>query len=185
MKLIWKLTAALEGDSYFQGNFQITPGHYPIFDMNGIHRREWLVNIQIENFAVDGSFFVHVFLGDFNPIPENWTQDMNLVGTHSVFSPAIGKTGCQNCIKDHQNNALVSGGISLTIRLLEKFKDIEPPTIEPYLKENLHWRVQNVSVQPNFRQAVTDIFEVEWEVGQVRGHCFPCRYSVEHHCRVS
>lgn len=141
-----RLIIASAGTSYLEGDFQITPGSYPKFDLNAIHRREWLVNLHIENFAVDGSFFIHVFLGDFSPNPTNWTQDVNLVGTHSVFSSAIGKTGCQNCLQDKKNNAVVSGGVSLTTKLLEKgLPDLEPPTVAPYLKENLHWRVQKVS----------------------------------------
>ena len=143
-----QLTTTIEGTSYIEGDFHITPGQYPKFDLNAIHRREWLVNVQIENFAVDGSFFIHFFLGDFAPTPAWWTQDPNLVGTHSVFSPAVGKTGCENCIKDKANNAVVSGGVSLTSKLLEKkFPDLEPATITPYLKDNLHWRVQKVSCQ--------------------------------------
>lgn len=131
------------GTSYMEGAFQIIPGSYPIFDLEASHRREWLANLQIENFAVDGSFFVHFFIGEFNPDPANWTQDANLVGTHSVFSSAVGKTGCQNCIQDKQNNAIVSGGVSLTNALLTKgLKDLEPETVAPYLKDNLQWRVQ-------------------------------------------
>ncbi|KAK4694225.1 hypothetical protein P7C71_g3323, partial [Lecanoromycetidae sp. Uapishka_2] len=134
------------GTSYLEGNYHITPGSYPKFNLNALHRREWLVNIQIENFAVDGSFFVHIFLGDFSPNPVYWTQDGNLVGTHSVFSSAVGKTGCENCLQDKKNNAVVSGGVSLTRALVQKgLRDLEPERVIPYLKENLHWRVQMAS----------------------------------------
>lgn len=130
-----------------EGAFQIVSGHhYPMFDLNAIHRREWLANLQIENFAVDGSFHVHFFLGEFSDDPANWTQDGNLVATHSVFSVAVGVTGCQNCIQDKQSDAVVSGGVSLTNALLEKgLSDLEPETVVPYLKANLAWRVQAVS----------------------------------------
>lgn len=125
---------------------QIVAGIYPQFNLDAIHRREWLVNIKIENFAVDGSFFVHIFLGDFSPDPSYWTQDMNLVGTHAVFSSAIGQTGCQKCLKDKQINAVVSGAVSLTTKLLDNgLHDLEPETVKPYVKKNLHWRVQRVS----------------------------------------
>ena len=129
-----------------EGAFQIVPGSYPQFDLDAIHRREWLANLRIENFAVDGSFNVHFFLGEFSQDPANWTQDGNLVGTHGVFSVAIGKTGCQNCIQDKETDAVVSGGVSLTNALLERgLSDLEPETVVPYLKDNLEWRVQTVS----------------------------------------
>lgn len=74
---------------------------------------------------------------------------MNLVGTHSVFSSAVGQTGCQKCLEDEKNNVVVSGGVSLTTKLKEKFQengwpDLEPETVTPYLKKHLHWRVQAV-----------------------------------------
>lgn len=141
-----RLTYGVEGTHYMEGAFQIVPGRYPTFDLNAIHRREWLANLRIENFAVDGSFFVHFFLGDFSPDPANWTQDANLVATHSVFSVAVGKTGCQKCIQDKDADAIVSGGVSLSTALLERqLKDLEPETVVPYLKEHLEWRVQMVS----------------------------------------
>ena len=129
-----------------EGAFQIISGHYPKFDINAVHRREWLANLRIENFSVDGSFYIHFFLGEFSPDPTNWTQDSNLVATHSVFSPAVGKTGCEKCIQDKNVNAIVSGGVSLTNALLERrLKDLEPETVVPYLKDHLEWRVQTVS----------------------------------------
>ncbi|KAL8727161.1 MAG: hypothetical protein Q9181_005803 [Wetmoreana brouardii] len=132
-----------EGTAYMEGAFHIVPGNYPTFDLNAIHRREWLANLRIENFAVDGSFFVHFFLGEFSQDPANWTQDANLIATHSVFSVAVGKTGCLNCIQDKEADAVVSGGVSLTRALLERqLKDLEPETVVPYLKEHLEWRVQ-------------------------------------------
>ncbi|KAL8714961.1 MAG: hypothetical protein Q9225_006477 [Loekoesia sp. 1 TL-2023] len=135
-----------EGSTYMEGPFHITPGIYPKFDLNANHRREWLANLRIENFAVDGSFYVHFFLGPFSDEPANWTQDGNLVATHSVFSVAIGNTGCQNCIQDKESDAVVSGGVSLTYALLRRqLKDLEPETVVPYLKDNLEWRVQAAS----------------------------------------
>ncbi|KAL8649693.1 MAG: hypothetical protein Q9226_005468 [Calogaya cf. arnoldii] len=82
---------AKEGTHYMEGAFQIVPRRYPTFDLNAVHRREWLANLRIESFAVDGSFFIHYFLGDFSSNPANWTHESNLVATHSVFSPAVVK----------------------------------------------------------------------------------------------
>lgn len=149
-----ELTAILEGKKAFmeQGHQIVAGGKYQLFDLEAIHRREWLANIQIENFAVDGSFFIHIFVGDFSPDPGYWTQDMNLVGTHSVFSSAIDNTKCAKCKDDNQHHALVSGGVSLTTKLVELgLADLEPATVKPFLKQNLHWRVQKASspVPPN------------------------------------
>ena len=142
-----ELTAILAGKSFLEKGYHIVAGgKYQLFDLDAIHRREWLANIQIENFAVDGSFFIHIFVGDFSPDPGYWTQDMNLVGTHAVFSSSIDNTKCAKCKEDNQNHALVSGGVSLTTKLVELgLADLEPATVKPYLKQNLHWRVQKAS----------------------------------------
>ena len=142
-----ELTVIPEGKSFLEKGYQIVAGgKYQLFDLDAIHRREWLANIQIENFAVDGSFFIHIFVGDFSPDPGYWTQDMNLVGTHAVFSSGVDNTKCAKCKEDNQNHALVSGGVSLTTKLVELgLADLEPATVKPYLKQNLHWRVQKAS----------------------------------------
>ncbi|KAL7267388.1 hypothetical protein RUND412_010029 [Rhizina undulata] len=152
-KAILEANAALEsipkgrgdGKTHIGRNhYQFAPGKYRPFDVKENHHREWICNIRIRNYALDGSFFIHIFLGDFNSEVHSWAKESNLVGTHTVFSPRIGKTECENCLTHHQQGVVVSGSISLTAALLTKgLVDLEPDNVKEYLRQNLHWRVQS------------------------------------------
>ncbi|KAI9785255.1 MAG: hypothetical protein M1835_003372, partial [Candelina submexicana] len=101
---------------------------------------EYLANIRVSKDAVGGSFFVHIFLGDFNPDPATWITEPNLVGTHCVFTSIKPVEGM---------NITVSGVIPLTTALLDDIqagciKSLDTAEVEPYLKQNLHWRVTRV-----------------------------------------
>ena len=114
-------------------------------------------------YAVESTFFVHVFLvsgsarthahllthalqGDFDSDPDNWSTDKNLVGSHVVFTSNPG-TSCEKCISDRERGTVVTGTIPLTGALGDKFGnvyDLKPETIAPYLTSTLHWRVAKV-----------------------------------------
>ncbi len=108
---------------------------------------EYLANIRVSKDAVGGSFFIHIFLGDFNPDPATWINEPNLVGTHCVFTSIKPMEG-----KDLQ----VSGVVPLTTALIEDIeadciKSLDAAEVVPYLRANLHWRVTRVSfssIQP-------------------------------------
>lgn len=128
-----------------QKGYQLVLGEYQAFNLAADHHREYVAGIRIENFAVDGSFFVRIFLGDFNPHALWWAQETNLVGSHGVFSTSTAKTGCGNCLRDKADGVVVSGSVGLTDALLKKgLPDLEPDTVAAYLRVNLHWCVQKV-----------------------------------------
>lgn len=111
------------------------------------HYNEWLANISVEKYAAKTSFFVYIFLGDFTPDPKKWGEDPNLVGTHVVFANNMEFTGCENCRDAAEAHKLVTGTIPLTGALGDRLgKDkvgaLEPSQIVPYLKKELHWRIQ-------------------------------------------
>lgn len=102
---------------------------------------EYLANIRVSKDAIGGSFFVHIFLGDFNPDPATWTTEPNLVGTHTIFTSITPK---------ENGNIQVSGVIPLTTALIDdiqagSLKSLDTAEVEPYLKEKLQWRVTKVS----------------------------------------
>jgi tyrosinase len=105
--------------------------------------REYLVNIKADKMAQNGSYSVRIFLGNFTPDSQAWSRDANLVGTHSVFSkqaPAnaprspMPVTGVVTLNKSLQRSYL-AGNISA----------LSEDIVVPYLKQNLHWKVQKVS----------------------------------------
>lgn len=106
--------------------------------------REWIANIRVSKYALESSFFIHIFLGDFNPNPSTWSFDPNLVGSHCVFAMISGSP------EKAQADQQVTGTVPLTSALLDdivhgKVDSLEPDEVEPYLRKNLHWRVSMVS----------------------------------------
>nr|OQO21312.1 hypothetical protein B0A51_09062 [Rachicladosporium sp. CCFEE 5018] len=54
-------------------------------------RREYIANIVSEKFALNGSYAIYVFLGDFDAgDPSCWPTNPNLVGTHAIFAALPG-----------------------------------------------------------------------------------------------
>jgi tyrosinase len=131
---------------------QSTPQNLTVPSKPDVYR-EWIANMRVQKFALSGSFFVHIFLGDFNPDPAQWSFDPNLVGTHCFF------TASKDCIKCRNLGSLqVSGSIPMTTALLAaieggKLKSLEPVDVEPFLKKELHWRITlvSLSIPPDFR----------------------------------
>lgn len=113
---------------------------------------DWNVNITVEKHSVKTSFFVHVFLGDFDPNPSKWLTEKTLVGSYYVFTSDIETTGCGRCKENAANNLKVAGSVPLTGALLDsplaerlgkdKVALLGPEEMIPYLKKELHWRVQ-------------------------------------------
>lgn len=108
----------------------------------GTTHREWIANTRARKFAMSGSFFLYIFLGDPNPDPTQWGSDPNLVGSTFFFGGSC--TSCPN-----RDSALVSGAVPLTTPLLNSIRSghlasLEPNDVEPYLKTNMHWRVSVV-----------------------------------------
>ncbi|KAG0642710.1 hypothetical protein HOY80DRAFT_881126 [Tuber brumale] len=104
---------------------------------------EYYCNIQVDKYAVGGSFNCHIFLGDFNIDPMRRAYDKNLVGTFSVFANDPNTTGCKKCLNDAKSQLVVCGSIPLTGALLAKIprlKSLALVHVVPYLRNNLHWR---------------------------------------------
>jgi tyrosinase len=106
---------------------------------------EWIANIRVKKFALNAPFFVHIFLGTFNPDPASWSFDPNLVGIHFISVKglsAITNSPCGDCDPDQ----MVSGTIPLTHALLKyvsngDVKSLEPNDVTPFLSQNLKYRI--------------------------------------------
>ncbi|KAI9646358.1 hypothetical protein NHQ30_004348 [Ciborinia camelliae] len=117
-----------------------TSSELPPLATNGEYT-EWIANIQSKKYALSKSFFIHVFLGPYNPIPSTWSFEPNLVGTHCVFAKlsTSGSTAADP-------NQLVTGTIPLTSALLEyiskgQLKSLDDKDVKPFLAKNLKYRV--------------------------------------------
>ena len=102
---------------------------------------EWITNIRVAQNALESTFHIHVFLGNFTTDPTCWPRDPNLVGSQSVFNSFPGTT--------KKRDLIITGTVPLT-KALRRDADAgkvdlnDELAVVAYLKQNLHWRITNV-----------------------------------------
>ncbi|KAJ7674241.1 tyrosinase [Mycena rosella] len=108
---------------------------------------EWTARIQVKKYEVGGSFLVELFLGTVPEDPKHWRTSPNFVGAHHVFANSV-PDRCANC-RTHRANQ-VEGFVHLNDGIIEHsgLHSLEPDVVEPYLIQNLHWRVQKAGGEP-------------------------------------
>ncbi|KAI9698509.1 MAG: hypothetical protein M1836_004090 [Candelina mexicana] len=105
--------------------------------------REWLINIEVDKYALSGSFLIHFFLGASPPTdPASWSTDPSLVASFGVFVSSN-----TSSLPTDTGAVIIYGQVPLTRKLVAAvsagtLQDLEPGTITPYLASNLQWRVQ-------------------------------------------
>lgn len=123
---------------------------------------EWLVDIKAEKHANNGDFVVHVFLG--HPQDENpalYIFNQNHVAAFSTLGQDS-ETGCEKCKVDQVERIEVTGQIPLTLALVERYQaglvdGLTPEFVEPYLAQNLHWRVVTGNGQLTSRDQINGL----------------------------
>ena len=108
--------------------------------------RQYMANILSPKFALNGSYAIYIFIGDFNDTPSAWPTSYNLVGTHAVFGAIDMTSGVQSKVMQAKPGLQVTGSIPLTSALLTKarmgeIKDMSTATVAAYLSNNLQWRI--------------------------------------------
>ncbi|KAL8679857.1 MAG: hypothetical protein Q9186_003877 [Xanthomendoza sp. 1 TL-2023] len=116
---------------------------------------EWLTNIRVAKDALEQTFFIHIFLGDFDPDPKKWSFEPNLVGTHSIITPYVTK-------RDPLQSTIVTGQIPLTraLRVDEQAKLLnmtDEVKTKEYLTKNLHWRITTMDDKDVPREVIPDL----------------------------
>lgn len=101
--------------------------------------REWIANIRVKKQSLDGTFFIHFFLGSVPKEPKSWTHASTLVGTLSVFASPVQ----QGMVMNDPDTA---GTVPLTAALVKlamagALPDLEAAVVKPYLQRNLHFTI--------------------------------------------
>jgi len=101
-------------------------------------RYQYTANIATQRFALDGSYNIFVFLGNFSANAATWPFDQSLVGSYGIFS-TTGMTGMSG-------NHTVSGTVPLTRALTAQvaagnLEDLSVENVARYLQDNMQWRV--------------------------------------------
>ncbi|KIY68544.1 Di-copper centre-containing protein [Cylindrobasidium torrendii FP15055 ss-10] len=109
----------------------------------------WTVRVQVKQYALEGSSFsVLLFLRtveDSYPEEEDWYEEPNYyIGSVDAFVNSLSER-CANCTE--HRDAMIEGFVHLNecIAARAQFASFDPSEVEPYLKENLVWRLQKAN----------------------------------------
>lgn len=111
--------------------------------------REYLANIESQKFALNGSYAIYIFMGDFDDDPSQWSTSPALVGTHAVFAALSGADAAsdpQKVRRQMDDTILVTGVMPLTSMLLTMVQSgllscMDVDTVTGYLQNSLRWRI--------------------------------------------
>lgn len=106
-------------------------------------RTEWIANIRVLKYALNAPFFVHIFIGSFNPEPFSWSFDPNLAGTQAIFVKAASSIppSC-NCNSDQMISATIPITDSLDNHLSSgNLKSMKVRDVTSFLARSLAYRV--------------------------------------------
>ena len=113
----------------------------------------WQVFLRVRNFALIGTWAVHIFLGEVPADSADWFLSENRVGSVSMLS-TLDPDSCENCLSQAASDQLVTGSVPLTNPLQDRDIDVnDEAAVIAYLTENLSWRVAKVCHYLNYTPA--------------------------------
>ena len=106
----------------------------------------WSARVRVKQSELSSSFQVLVFLGPVPDDPREWAGAPAYVGAFSAFVNGT-PVRCANC--QERSDAVTEGYVHLQDALVREARacSFEPGDVRPYLKDELDWRVQMVSVR--------------------------------------
>jgi tyrosinase len=104
---------------------------------------DWAAKIHAKKYELGHGYVVLIFLGDVPDDPLQWRACPSFVGAHVSFVNTDAEQ-CANC-RD-QVEIEVEGFVHLNAGIAKRsgLSSYEPSVVTPYLRDNLHWRVQHV-----------------------------------------
>lgn len=124
------------GDAF---NFQVTggPGAGQYYD--------WTARIRSKKNELQSGYSVLIFLGTVPQNAAQWRSSTSYVGAHHIFANSVSGQ-CANCTQNA--DLVVEGFVHLNEAIAGRsgLHSFSPEVVEPYLKQNLHWRVQKVTL---------------------------------------
>jgi tyrosinase len=123
--------------------------HRPSFKTAGAPsfsgERQYIANVKVHKFGMDGSFNVYVFLGEKpGSDPKTWNQADSFVGTVGMLSQA-GISAADVGRQNQQANGAVPLTAALEARVSSgQLASLKEDVVGQYMKENLRWRILKV-----------------------------------------
>jgi len=104
---------------------------------------DWAARIHSKKFELGHGYAILIFLGEVPNDEEHWRTCPSFVGAHFAFVNSSTEQ-CANCRE--QEELVVEGFVHLNEAIAKHsgLSSYEPSVVAPYLKNNLHWRVQSV-----------------------------------------
>jgi hypothetical protein len=113
-------------------------------DIPGRPTKDWQAFLRVKNFALEGTWGIHIFLGDAPALSDDWFMADNRVGTISILANRE-LDNCPNCQTHAAQGQLVTGAVSLSIPLAPRSLDVtNTESVVQYLLDNLTWKVAKV-----------------------------------------
>ena len=105
--------------------------------------QDWTARIHFKKYELGQSFAVLLFLGEVPTDPSQWRASPSFVGAHVAFVNSAADQ-CGNCRE--QADLVAEGFVHLNKAIAKSsgLSSFEPAVVTPYLRDNLHWRVQAV-----------------------------------------
>jgi tyrosinase len=146
---------------------------------------DWTARVRCKKYEVGSSFSVYLFIGQVPEDPKHWRTCPSLVGAHKAFVNSVAER-CENC--KNQADVYTEGFVHLDYALVKQpvIKSLDVETVEPYLKQNLHWRVQkaNGQVVSDLKSLEVDVISTHLQYKQ--GDIFPhARGGPTHHHEIT
>jgi hypothetical protein len=105
--------------------------------------QDWTARIHFKKYELGQSFAVLLFLGEVPADASQWRSSPSFVGAHVAFVNSAADH-CANCRE--QADLVAEGFVHLNTAIAKSsgLSSFEPRVVTPYLRDNLHWRVQAV-----------------------------------------
>ncbi|KAI9789436.1 MAG: hypothetical protein M1835_001679 [Candelina submexicana] len=133
-------------------------------DQPHITMRTWTASVLVEKYAFNGSFLVHIFIGEVDDAkPELWITKRNEVGFAGIFASSE-SAPCANCVKQRREGVIYEDAVPLNTSLpdylqanvqtdgppmeMRTLESLEPEHVVPFLKKYLHWRITDLASNP-------------------------------------
>jgi tyrosinase len=112
-----------------------SPPHHGMWD--------WTARVEFKKYELGSSFSVLIFLGQVPENPREWRVSPSYVGGHHAFVSSAASR-CANC--NNQQDLVIEGFVHLNRAIAQHsgLPSLDPDVVEPYLTNNMHWRVQKV-----------------------------------------
>jgi len=139
---------------------------------NVVH--DWTARIHFKKFELGESFAVLLFLGEVPDDASQWRTSPSFVGSHVAFVNSAADQ-CANC-RD-QADVVSEGFVHLNSTIADRsgLSSYEPNVVIPYLRDNLHWRIQGTDRTPVAveRLPSLEVTVVQTPLTQEPGSVFP------------